>query len=147
MDGEEIDEQGKSLALAFDTTIRLKWTLDKEGFPLFPPSVLEDGEEPLCSFVDWVLGMLEAELKASSSSMSLPVHPKKATCAPIVQLDEAARAMSTMPTQPVDLTMTRTKSLVLYFDFCFSYSIFILMNFVVFNLVNPFYEMKLEQLF
>ncbi|GKV25974.1 hypothetical protein SLEP1_g35344 [Rubroshorea leprosula] len=46
-DGEDIDEQGKSLAPLADTTVRLRWDLNKEGVPIWPPSILEEGEDPL----------------------------------------------------------------------------------------------------
>ncbi|GKV37207.1 hypothetical protein SLEP1_g45264 [Rubroshorea leprosula] len=42
-DGEDIDEQGKSLAPLADTTVRLRWDLNEEGVPIWPPSVLEEG--------------------------------------------------------------------------------------------------------
>ncbi|GKV19154.1 hypothetical protein SLEP1_g29447 [Rubroshorea leprosula] len=37
-DGEDIDEQGKSLAPPADTTVRLRWDLNEEGVPVWPPS-------------------------------------------------------------------------------------------------------------
>ncbi|GKV01662.1 hypothetical protein SLEP1_g14199 [Rubroshorea leprosula] len=37
-DGEDIDEQGKSLAPLVDTTVRLRCDLNEEGVPVWPPS-------------------------------------------------------------------------------------------------------------
>ncbi|GKV44362.1 hypothetical protein SLEP1_g51556 [Rubroshorea leprosula] len=75
MEGEEIEEQGKSLIPPFDTTVHLKWGLDKERSPLFPPSIVEEGEDlnSLPSFNDWVARMLDA--KAGSSSTPFPSQP------------------------------------------------------------------------
>ncbi|GKV28899.1 hypothetical protein SLEP1_g37887 [Rubroshorea leprosula] len=44
-EGEELDEEGKSLADPADMTVRLCWELNEEGVPIWPPSVLEEGEE------------------------------------------------------------------------------------------------------
>ncbi|GKU96254.1 hypothetical protein SLEP1_g9506 [Rubroshorea leprosula] len=68
-DGEELDEQGKSLAPLADTTVRLRWDLNEEGVPFWPPSVLEDGEDPagLSSFDAWVEGAPVAEQVPSST--------------------------------------------------------------------------------
>ncbi|GLU05126.1 hypothetical protein SLE2022_222430 [Rubroshorea leprosula] len=44
-EGEEIDEEGKSLALPANTRVRLKWELNEEGLPVWPPSVIEEGED------------------------------------------------------------------------------------------------------
>ncbi|GKV49227.1 hypothetical protein SLEP1_g55989 [Rubroshorea leprosula] len=62
-DGEDIDEQGKSLAPLADTTVWLRWDLNEEGVPVWPPSVLEEGEDPtgLPSFDGWVEGAPVAE--------------------------------------------------------------------------------------
>ncbi|GKV37977.1 hypothetical protein SLEP1_g45936 [Rubroshorea leprosula] len=40
-EGEEIDADGKSLAQPADTRVRLKWELNEEGLPVWPPSVVE----------------------------------------------------------------------------------------------------------
>ncbi|GKV13814.1 hypothetical protein SLEP1_g24789 [Rubroshorea leprosula] len=68
-DEEELDEQGKSLAPLADTTVRLRWDLNEEGVPVWPPSILEDGEDPagLPSFDAWVEGAPIAEQEPSST--------------------------------------------------------------------------------
>ncbi|GKV36105.1 hypothetical protein SLEP1_g44273 [Rubroshorea leprosula] len=68
-DGEDIDEQGKSLAPLADTMVRLRWNLNEEGVPVWPPSVLEEGEDPagLPSFDGWVEGVPVAEQEPSST--------------------------------------------------------------------------------
>ncbi|GKV18245.1 hypothetical protein SLEP1_g28652 [Rubroshorea leprosula] len=87
-DGEDLDEQGKSLAPIVDATVRLRWDLNeegpqrggtstrrdlnKEGVPVWPPQVLEDGEDPtrLPSFDAWVEGAPVAEQEPSSTPPS-----------------------------------------------------------------------------
>ncbi|GKV47281.1 hypothetical protein SLEP1_g54194 [Rubroshorea leprosula] len=44
-EGEDLDVEGKSLAAPADTIVRLRWELNEEGVPIWPPSVLEEGEE------------------------------------------------------------------------------------------------------
>ncbi|GKV36258.1 hypothetical protein SLEP1_g44407 [Rubroshorea leprosula] len=68
-DEEELDEQGKSLAPLADTTVRLRWDLNEESMPIWPPSVLEDGEDPagLPLFDAWVEGAPVAEQEPSST--------------------------------------------------------------------------------
>ncbi|GKV26715.1 hypothetical protein SLEP1_g35963 [Rubroshorea leprosula] len=68
-DGEDLDEQGKSLAPLVDATVRLRWDLNEEGVPVWPPQVLEDGEDPtgLPSFDAWVEGAPVAEQEPSST--------------------------------------------------------------------------------
>ncbi|GKU99604.1 hypothetical protein SLEP1_g12424 [Rubroshorea leprosula] len=68
-DGEDLDEQGKSLAPLVDATVRLRWDLNEEGVPVWPPQVLEDGEDParLPSFDAWVEGAPVAEREPSST--------------------------------------------------------------------------------
>ncbi|GKV35866.1 hypothetical protein SLEP1_g44072 [Rubroshorea leprosula] len=68
-DGEDIDEQGKSLAPLADTTVRLRWDLNEEGVPIWPPLILEEGEDPMGmpSFDGWVEGALVAEQEPSST--------------------------------------------------------------------------------
>ncbi|GKU88891.1 hypothetical protein SLEP1_g3103 [Rubroshorea leprosula] len=60
---------GKSLAPLADTTVRLRWDLNEEGVPVWPPSVLEDREDParLSSFDAWVEGAPVAEQEPSST--------------------------------------------------------------------------------
>ncbi|GKV38405.1 hypothetical protein SLEP1_g46319 [Rubroshorea leprosula] len=68
-DEEELDEQGKSLAPLADATVRLRWDLNEEDVPVWPPSILEDGEDPvgLPSFDAWVEGAPVAEQEPSST--------------------------------------------------------------------------------
>ncbi|GKV02676.1 hypothetical protein SLEP1_g15074 [Rubroshorea leprosula] len=68
-DEEELDDQGKSLAPLADTTVRLRWDLNEEDVPVWPPSVLEDGEDTtgLPSFDAWVEGAPVAEQEPSST--------------------------------------------------------------------------------
>ncbi|GKV04472.1 hypothetical protein SLEP1_g16627 [Rubroshorea leprosula] len=44
-EGEEMDEQGKSLAPLVDAMVRLRWELNEEGVPVRPLSVVEEGED------------------------------------------------------------------------------------------------------
>ncbi|GKV47800.1 hypothetical protein SLEP1_g54662 [Rubroshorea leprosula] len=113
-DEEELDEQGKSLAPLADTTVRLRWDLNEEGVPVWPPSVLEDGEDPagLPSFDAWVEGAPVAEQEPSStppnsqptvvpasSPVSAPVS-KPAAWSPPARSPAAATDAS----MPIDLT-------------------------------------------
>ncbi|GKU89657.1 hypothetical protein SLEP1_g3770 [Rubroshorea leprosula] len=68
-DGEDIDEQGKSLAPLADTMVRLRWDLNEEGVPIWPSSVLEEGEDPMSlpSFDSWVEGALVTGQEPSST--------------------------------------------------------------------------------
>ncbi|GKV50661.1 hypothetical protein SLEP1_g57360 [Rubroshorea leprosula] len=68
-DGEDLNEQGKSLAPFVDATVWLRWDLNKEGVPVWPPQVLGDGEDPtgLPSFDAWVKGAPVAEQEPSST--------------------------------------------------------------------------------
>ncbi|GKV46506.1 hypothetical protein SLEP1_g53488 [Rubroshorea leprosula] len=54
-EGEEFDEEGKSLASPADTTVRHRWEMNKDGVPIRPPSILEEGEdfENLPRFDSW----------------------------------------------------------------------------------------------
>ncbi|GKV16946.1 hypothetical protein SLEP1_g27511 [Rubroshorea leprosula] len=65
----EIRGKGKSLAPLADTTVRLRWDLNEEGLPVWPPSVVEEGEDPtgLPSFDGWVEGAPVAEQEPSST--------------------------------------------------------------------------------
>ncbi|GKV46163.1 hypothetical protein SLEP1_g53172 [Rubroshorea leprosula] len=113
-DEEELDEQGKSLAPLADTTVRLRWDLNEEGVPVWPPSVLEDGEDPagLPSFDAWVEGAPVAEQEPSSTppnsqpagvSVSSPVSApasEPAARSPSARSPTAAADAS----MPVDLT-------------------------------------------
>ncbi|GKV01866.1 hypothetical protein SLEP1_g14381 [Rubroshorea leprosula] len=113
-DEEELDEQGKSLAPLADTTMRLRWDLNEKGVPVWPSSVLEDGEHPagLPVFDAWVEGAPVAEQEPSStppSSQPTMVPASSPVNAPAPE--PAARsppARSTPPaadaSMPVDLT-------------------------------------------
>ncbi|GKV01674.1 hypothetical protein SLEP1_g14213 [Rubroshorea leprosula] len=113
-DEEELDEQGKSLAPLADTTVKLRWDLNEEGVPVWPPSVLEDGEDPagLPSFDAWVEGAPVAEQEPSStppnsqpavvpasSPVSVPASELAARSPPARSPAAAANA-----SMPVDLT-------------------------------------------
>lgn len=100
IEGEEIYEQGKSLASVFDATVRLKWSLDGERAPLFPPIVLEEGEELSHNFADWVFAMPKPEEGRETSLPSVP---------PMVQVDDPFEwptlvAAPVAPASLVDLT-------------------------------------------
>ncbi|GKU87085.1 hypothetical protein SLEP1_g1536 [Rubroshorea leprosula] len=71
-DGEDLNEEGKSLAPFVDATVRLRWDLNEEGVPVWPPQVLEDGEDPtgLPSFDAWVEGAPVAEPEPSTTPPS-----------------------------------------------------------------------------
>ncbi|GKV52266.1 hypothetical protein SLEP1_g58854 [Rubroshorea leprosula] len=113
-DEKELDEQGKSLAPLADTTVRLRWDLNEEGVPIWPPSALEDGEDPagLPSFDAWVEGAPVAEQEPSSTppnsqpagvSVSSPVSApasEPAARSPPARSPAAAADAS----MPVDLT-------------------------------------------
>ncbi|GKU90938.1 hypothetical protein SLEP1_g4879 [Rubroshorea leprosula] len=113
-DEEKLDEQGKSLAPLADTTVRLRWDLNEEGVPVWPPSVLEDGEDPtgLASFDAWVEGAPVAEQKPlstppnsqlaavpSSSPVNAPASEAAARSPPA-----RSPAAATDASMPVDLT-------------------------------------------
>ncbi|GKV49677.1 hypothetical protein SLEP1_g56415 [Rubroshorea leprosula] len=55
-EGKEFDEEGKSLASPVDTTVWLRWELNKDGVPIWRPLVLEEGQdfENLPRFNSWV---------------------------------------------------------------------------------------------
>ncbi|GKV50008.1 hypothetical protein SLEP1_g56726 [Rubroshorea leprosula] len=113
-DEEELDEQGKSLAPLVDTSVRLRWDLNEEGLPVWPPSVLENGEDParLPSFDAWVEGAPVAEQEPSSTPPnSQPVVVPVSSPANAPASEPAARSPSSRsPTvvadasMPVDLT-------------------------------------------
>ncbi|GKV04133.1 hypothetical protein SLEP1_g16332 [Rubroshorea leprosula] len=79
INGEDLDEEGKSLAPLADTTVRLRWELNEEGVPVWPPSVLEEGEdlEGLPSFDSWAEGapVAKPELSSTPSSSQPTVVP------------------------------------------------------------------------
>ncbi|GKV30683.1 hypothetical protein SLEP1_g39468 [Rubroshorea leprosula] len=67
-EGEEMDEQGKSLAPPADATMRLRWELNEEGVLVWPSSIVEKREdtEGLISFDAWVVEPFEVEAEPSS---------------------------------------------------------------------------------
>ncbi|GKV37610.1 hypothetical protein SLEP1_g45620 [Rubroshorea leprosula] len=71
-EGEEIDADGKSLAQPADTRVKLKWELNEEGLLVWPPSVVEEGEdtEGLPSFDAWVAGPHDVSAEPSSTPPS-----------------------------------------------------------------------------
>ncbi|GKV02463.1 hypothetical protein SLEP1_g14898 [Rubroshorea leprosula] len=94
-DGEEFDAEGKSLVEPSDTTVRLRWELNQEGLPIWPPSVLEDGEEyeSLPRFDTWVGDAPVEEAEPSSTPPAL--QPTPAAISIPARADASA---------PVDLT-------------------------------------------
>ncbi|GLU17188.1 hypothetical protein SLE2022_335800 [Rubroshorea leprosula] len=94
VEGEEFDAEGKSLSAPCDTTVRLRWELDGEGLPIWPPSVLEEGEEfeNLPRFDSWVGDAPVEEAEPSST----PPAPQ-----PVPVVISSARADASAP---VDLT-------------------------------------------
>ncbi|GKV37133.1 hypothetical protein SLEP1_g45193 [Rubroshorea leprosula] len=101
-DEEELDKQGKNLAPLAEATVRLRWDLNEEGVPVWPPSVLQEGEDPasMSSFDGWVEGVSVAEQEPSSTppnfqpAIALPAETPAARSPP-----PAADA-----SMPVDLT-------------------------------------------
>ncbi|GKV45273.1 hypothetical protein SLEP1_g52380 [Rubroshorea leprosula] len=94
-EGEEFDAEGKSLAAPADTTVRLRWELNEEGLPIWPPSILEEGEEfeNLPRFDAWVGDAPVEEAEPSST----PPAPQPVPAA----ISVPARADASVP---VDLT-------------------------------------------
>ncbi|GKV01526.1 hypothetical protein SLEP1_g14075 [Rubroshorea leprosula] len=94
-EGEEFDAKGKSLTAPSDTTVRLRWELNEEGLPTWPPSVLEEGEEfeNLPRFDTWA-GDAPVE-EAEPSSTPLAPQPVPAVISIPAHVDASA---------PVDLT-------------------------------------------
>ncbi|GKU93605.1 hypothetical protein SLEP1_g7182 [Rubroshorea leprosula] len=76
-EGEEIDADRKSLAQPADTRVKLKWELNDEGLPVWPPSVVEEGEdtEGLPSFDAWVADPHDVPAEPSSTPPSAPTQP------------------------------------------------------------------------
>ncbi|GKV35897.1 hypothetical protein SLEP1_g44099 [Rubroshorea leprosula] len=113
-DGEDIDEQGKSLAPLADTTVRLRWDLNEEGVPVWPPSVLKEGEDPvgLPSFDGWVEGAPVAEQEPSSTppdSQPAVVPTRSPVMAPASEVAARSPPNRSSPpiadaSMPVDLT-------------------------------------------
>ncbi|GKV19152.1 hypothetical protein SLEP1_g29445 [Rubroshorea leprosula] len=72
-EGEDINEEGRSLAQPADTQVKLKWELNEEGLPVWPPSVVEEGEdtEGLPSFDAWVASPHDVPAEAFSTPLLL----------------------------------------------------------------------------
>ncbi|GKV06461.1 hypothetical protein SLEP1_g18359 [Rubroshorea leprosula] len=110
-EGEEINEEGKSLAQPADTRVRLRWELNEEGLPVWPPSVIEEGEdmEGLPSFDAWVANPQDVPAEPSSTP---PAQPQPLPAAAAVSApspsDRPSPARSTSEANnasiPVDLT-------------------------------------------
>ncbi|GKV40898.1 hypothetical protein SLEP1_g48493 [Rubroshorea leprosula] len=82
---EEINEEGKSLAPPADTWVRLRWKLNEEGLPVWPPSVIEEGEdtEGLPSFDAWVANPHDVSAEPSSTP---PAQPQPCPLRPLFLL-------------------------------------------------------------
>ncbi|GKV52486.1 hypothetical protein SLEP1_g59062 [Rubroshorea leprosula] len=108
-DEEELDEQGKILAPLADTIVKLRWDLNEEGVPVWPSSVLEDGEDPagLPSFDAWVEGAPVAEQEPSSTppnSQPAVVPASSPVSAPASELT-ARSPLARSPTAAADASM------------------------------------------
>ncbi|GKV51995.1 hypothetical protein SLEP1_g58605 [Rubroshorea leprosula] len=111
---EELDEQGNSLTPLTDTTVRLRWDLNEEGVPVWPPFVLEDGEDParLPSFDAWVEGAPVVEQEPSSTPpnsqpvVALASSPVSAPAPELAAQSPPARSPAAVAnaSMPVDLT-------------------------------------------
>ncbi|GKV21530.1 hypothetical protein SLEP1_g31505 [Rubroshorea leprosula] len=79
-EGKEIDADGKSLAQPADTRVKLKWELNEEGLPVWPPSIVEEGEdtEGLPSFDAWVADPHDVPAEPSSTPPCAPPQPVSA---------------------------------------------------------------------
>ncbi|GKV53119.1 hypothetical protein SLEP1_g59663 [Rubroshorea leprosula] len=79
-EGEEINADGKSLTQPADTRVKLKWELNEEGLPVWPPSVVEEGEdmEGLPSFDAWVADPHDVPAEPSSTPPCAPPQPVSA---------------------------------------------------------------------
>ncbi|GKU95363.1 hypothetical protein SLEP1_g8731 [Rubroshorea leprosula] len=106
-DGEEFNEEGKSLASPVDTIVRLRWELNEDGVPIWPPSVLEEGEDfkNLPRFDSWVGDAPKEEAEHSST----PPAPQPITTATV---PSPARADTSIP---IDLTYDWDLSFIFFF--------------------------------
>ncbi|GKV24653.1 hypothetical protein SLEP1_g34237 [Rubroshorea leprosula] len=109
-EGEEIDNEGKSLALPANTRVRLKWELNEERLPVWPPSVIEEGEdtEGLPSFDAWVADPHDVPAKPSSTPPSALPQLAPAAAPAFSPPDRSSPARSAAAPNdasiPVDLT-------------------------------------------
>ncbi|GKV15790.1 hypothetical protein SLEP1_g26541 [Rubroshorea leprosula] len=71
-EGEEMDEQAKRLTPPADTQVKLKWELNEEGLLVWPPSVVEKGEDTvgLPNFDAWVANPQEVPAEPYSTPPS-----------------------------------------------------------------------------
>ncbi|GLT82343.1 hypothetical protein SLE2022_007290 [Rubroshorea leprosula] len=88
---------GVTLAPLADTTVRLRWDLNEEGVPVWPPSVLEEGEDPagMPSFDGWVEGVPIAKQELSSTppnSQPAMAPPVEAPAAELAARSPPARS-------------------------------------------------------
>ncbi|GKU96177.1 hypothetical protein SLEP1_g9445 [Rubroshorea leprosula] len=110
----EIRGKGKSLAPLTDTTVQLRWDLNDEGVLVWPPSILEEGEDlvGLPSFDGWVEGAPVAEQEPSTtppSSQPTVVPARSPVNAPAPEPTARSSPARSSPTtadvsMPVDLT-------------------------------------------
>ncbi|GKV32494.1 hypothetical protein SLEP1_g41094 [Rubroshorea leprosula] len=105
---KEINEEGKSLTQPADTRVRLKWELNEEGLPVWPPSVIEEGEdtEGLPSFDAWVADPKDVPVEPSNTPPSAqPTSAAALTLSPPDWSSPARFATACTDTSiPVDLT-------------------------------------------
>ncbi|GKU97246.1 hypothetical protein SLEP1_g10415 [Rubroshorea leprosula] len=85
-EGEEIDADEKSLTQPANTRVKLRWELNEEGLPVWPPSVVEEGEdtEGLPSFDAWVADPNDVLAEPSSTPPSVPPQPVTAAAPAIL---------------------------------------------------------------
>ncbi|GKV19164.1 hypothetical protein SLEP1_g29458 [Rubroshorea leprosula] len=108
LEGEEIDEEGKGLTQPIDTQVRLKWELNEEGLPMWPPTVVEEGvdTEGLPSFNAWVADPHDVPAEPSSTPPS--AQPASAAALAPFPLDRPSPARSiSVPNDasiPINLT-------------------------------------------
>ncbi|GKV05344.1 hypothetical protein SLEP1_g17369 [Rubroshorea leprosula] len=110
-EGKEIDGDGKSLAPPADTRVRLKWELNEEGLLVWPPAIVEEGEdtEGLPSFDAWVAGPQDVSVEPSSTPPAQPQPLPAAAAVPAPSPSDRpspARSASELNNAsiPVDLT-------------------------------------------
>ncbi|GKV49224.1 hypothetical protein SLEP1_g55986 [Rubroshorea leprosula] len=109
-EGEEIDNEGKSLAPPADTRVRLKWELNEEGLPVWPPFVIEEREdtEGLPSFDAWVANPHDVPVEPSSTPPSAQPQPAQYAAPALSLPDRSSPARSVSAPNdasiPVDLT-------------------------------------------
>ncbi|GKV31332.1 hypothetical protein SLEP1_g40028 [Rubroshorea leprosula] len=108
-EGEDIDDEGKSLAPPADTWVRLKWELDEEELPVWPPFIIEEGEvEGLPSFDAWVAEPQEVAAEPCGTPPSSLPQPAPIAAPALSPLDRSSPARSDAARMdvsvPVDLT-------------------------------------------